>query len=97
MKTTVDIPDDLYGQARRAAAARGLQVAALITEGLEKLLGPEQPRQTTGAGKNGKPHPTDLPPGAARWLAGWRSLGRRQPATKKPGLSAAEAVTRLRR
>ena len=97
MKTTVDIPDDLYRQASKLAAARGQQVAALITEGLEKLLGSQHPHPGSKAGKNGKPHQPALPPKATRWLAEWRSLSQRQTATKTPAPSAAKAISRMRR
>ena len=62
MKTTVDIPDDLYGQARRLAAARGQQVAALITEGLQKMVVAQQPHPRAKAGTNGKGRQTIFSP-----------------------------------
>jgi len=97
MKTTVDIPDHLYGQARKLAAARGQQIAALITEGLQKLVVTQLPPPAAKAGNNGKARPTPLPPKAARWLADWRALGQQKPAKGTPAPSAAETVSRMRR
>lgn len=97
MKTTVDIPDDLYGQARELAAARGQQVAALITEGLQKLVIAQLPRPRAKAGRNGKARQTALPAKAARWLTEWRALGRQNPARVTQTCSAAEVVSRMRR
>ena len=97
MKTTVDIPDDLYGQARKLAAARGQPVAALITEGLQKLIVTQLPSPRIKAGKNGKARPAPLSPKAARWLTDWRALGQQKPTKGTPAISAAEAVSRMRR
>ena len=66
MKTTVDIPDDLYGQARKLAVARGQQITALITEGLEKLILAQLPHPKARAASNGKPLPASLPPAFVR-------------------------------
>jgi hypothetical protein len=38
MKTTVDIPDALASRAKQLAAARGVTLKALITEGLKRVL-----------------------------------------------------------
>lgn len=38
MKTTMDIPDDLYRQAKTRAAAQNRRVRDLVTEGLEAVL-----------------------------------------------------------
>jgi len=97
MKTMVTIPDDLYGQARKLAAARGQQVAALITEGLQQLIVAQQPHARAKARKNGNARHTALPPKAARWLTQWRALGRQHPTKGRPALSAAEVVSRMRR
>jgi hypothetical protein len=47
MKTTVEIPDDLYRQARATAALRGCKLRDLIEEGLRLVLksGRKPPRQ----------------------------------------------------
>lgn len=97
MKTTVDIPDDLYGQACELAAARGQQVVALITEGLQKLVVAQQQHPRAKACKNGNVRPPALPAKAARWLTEWRELGQRHPAKGTQTSSAAEIVTRMRR
>jgi len=39
MKTTVDIPDSLLNEARRAAAKRGTTLRSLVEEGLRRVLG----------------------------------------------------------
>jgi len=97
MKTTVDIPDDLYGQARELATARGQQLGALITEGLEKLVIAQLPHPRAKVGKNGKARQTALPAKAARWLTEWRALGQQNPARVAQTRSAAEVVSRMRR
>lgn len=97
MKTTVDIPDDLYDQARKLAAARSQQVAALITEGLQKLVIAQQAHPRSKAGKNGKTHQSVLPAEAAQWLAEWRALGQQHPAKGSKTPSAADLVSRMRR
>jgi len=44
MKTTVDVPDDLYRRAKAEAALRGRKLRDLIEEGLRLVL--EAPRKT---------------------------------------------------
>jgi predicted component of type VI protein secretion system len=44
MKTTVEVPDDLYRQAKAEAALRGRKLKDLIQEGLRLVL--ETPRGT---------------------------------------------------
>ncbi len=44
MKTTVEVPDDLYRQAKAEAALRGRKLRDLIEEGLRLVL--EAPRKT---------------------------------------------------
>jgi hypothetical protein len=45
MKTTVEIPDRLFREAKTAAASRGLSLKMFLTEALqEKLAGPRRPR-----------------------------------------------------
>ncbi|HMA73533.1 MAG TPA: hypothetical protein VKP67_18920 [Xanthobacteraceae bacterium] len=44
MKTTVEVPDDLYRQAKAEAALRGRKLKDLIEEGLRLVL--EAPRKT---------------------------------------------------
>jgi hypothetical protein len=39
MKTTVEVPDDLYRQAKAEAALRGRKLRDLIEEGLRLVLG----------------------------------------------------------
>ena len=44
MKTTVELPDDLYRQAKAIAALRGRKLKDLVEEGLRLVL--ERPRAT---------------------------------------------------
>jgi hypothetical protein len=44
MKTTVEVPDDLYRRAKAEAALRGRKLKDLVEEGLRLVL--ETPRQT---------------------------------------------------
>jgi hypothetical protein len=46
MKTTVEVPDDLYRRAKAEAALRGRKVKDLIEEGLRLVL--QAPRKTPG-------------------------------------------------
>jgi hypothetical protein len=46
MKTTVEVPDDLYRRAKAEAALRGRKLKDLVEEGLRLVL--EAPRQTRG-------------------------------------------------
>jgi hypothetical protein len=46
MKTTVEVPDELYRRAKAEAALRGRKLKDLIEEGLRLVL--EAPRKTRG-------------------------------------------------
>lgn len=47
MKTTVEIPDSLFREAKTAAASRGLSLKRFLTEALkEKLSAPGRSRRT---------------------------------------------------
>jgi hypothetical protein len=46
MKTTIEVPDDLYRRAKAEAALRGRKLKDLVAEGLRRVLG--TPRQTPG-------------------------------------------------
>ena len=39
MRTTVDLPDDLYRQAKSEAALRGKRLRDLVEDGLRRVLG----------------------------------------------------------
>lgn len=46
MKTTIDVPDDLYRRAKAEAALRGRKLKDLVEEGLRLVLDtPRKPRQ----------------------------------------------------
>jgi Arc/MetJ family transcription regulator len=46
MKTTIDIPDPLMAEARKAAQREGTTLRALVEEGLRKVLGERRARRT---------------------------------------------------
>ena len=97
MKTTIDIPDDLYRQARALATSRGQQVATLITEGLQQLVVAQLPHFWVKTGGKGEVSRKILPPGSARWLKEWRALGQQKLARTIATPSAAEVVSCMRR
>ena len=45
MKTTFDIPDELYRRAKAEAALRGRKFKDLVEEGLRSVIEPHQERQ----------------------------------------------------
>ena len=45
MKTTVEVPDDLYRRAKAEAALRGRKLKDLIEEGLRLVLASSRPRR----------------------------------------------------
>jgi predicted component of type VI protein secretion system len=47
MKTTVELPDDLYRRAKAEAALRGRKLKDLVQEGLQLVL--DEPRKTQQA------------------------------------------------
>jgi hypothetical protein len=47
MKTTVEIPDDLFKQAKVLAALEGLSMKQLITESLQRRVAEETPEAKT--------------------------------------------------
>ena len=57
MKTTIDLPDDLYRQAKAEAALRGLKLKDMVEDGLRRVL--QQPRRSGGA-KRREPTLADL-------------------------------------
>lgn len=44
MKTTIDLPDELFAQAKRAALEQGTTLKALIERGLRSALAQPRPR-----------------------------------------------------
>ena len=46
MRTTVDLPDDLYRRAKAEAALRGRKLKELVEEALHKLLASPEPGAT---------------------------------------------------
>lgn len=74
MKTTVEVPDDLYRQAKAEAALRGRKLRDLIEEGLRPVL--ESPRK-----RRRRPSLAGLMKGARAFAPldagalGWRGRG----------------------
>jgi hypothetical protein len=44
MKTTIELPDDLYRQAKAEAALRGLKLKDMVEDGLRRVL--QEPRRS---------------------------------------------------
>jgi hypothetical protein len=59
VRTTIDLPDDLYATLRQRAAAERTSIRALITDAVESRLGPKRSRPVTGplVGKKGRSAP----------------------------------------
>ena len=62
MKTTIDLPDTMFRQAKALAAARGVTLRRFFTEALEEQLR----RCTTGGNQAGNGRPP--------WMAGFGAL-----------------------
>jgi hypothetical protein len=45
MKTTIEVPDDLYRRAKAEAALRGRRLKDLVEEGLRRVLDEQRPTQ----------------------------------------------------
>ena len=45
MRTTIDLPDALYREAKAASALRGMSLKELITAAVERILAEESPRE----------------------------------------------------
>jgi hypothetical protein len=56
MKTTIDLPDDLYRQAKAEAALRGLKLKDMVEQGLRHML--QKPRRSSA--KRREPTLADL-------------------------------------
>ena len=56
VRTTIDLPDDLYSRLRERAAAERTSIRALITDAVESKLAPVKSRRVTGplVGKKGR-------------------------------------------
>jgi hypothetical protein len=59
IRTTIDVPDDLYTELRRRAAAQRVSIRSLITGAIESELRTRRSRPVTApiVGKRGKPAP----------------------------------------
>ena len=59
MKTTIELPDRLFAQAKRAALRRRTTLMALVTHALQREVGIDQGESTTAAftvDEDGLPH-----------------------------------------
>jgi hypothetical protein len=50
MKTTIDLPDDLYRQAKAEAALRGRKLKDMVEEGLRRVLSEPPHDEETSSG-----------------------------------------------
>ena len=77
MKTTLELPDETYRQAKARAAMRGIPMRQFVTEALEEKLRSEFP----------KPSPAQLPP----WMRGFGGVADlREESQRIDGLIAEE-------
>ena len=60
MRTTVDIPDELFRRAKSEAALRGRKLKDLVEEGLRLVLENEKPAETAEKKPPVKPRPGSL-------------------------------------
>jgi hypothetical protein len=79
MKTSFDLPDDLYRQLKARSALEGRSVREVAIELFSAWL--------EGAGRTAAGSVPTPAPGEA-WLAHWRSIGERVAHTTPPGLVA---------
>ena len=59
MRTTIDIPDNLFKRARRHVSERGITIRALVLDSLERALGTEPQAfklRDASAGFQAEPH-----------------------------------------
>ncbi len=57
VRTTIDLPDDLYGALRQRATDERTSIRALITDAIESKFRPRRSKPVTGplVGRKGKP------------------------------------------
>lgn len=67
MRTTVDIPDELFRRAKSEAALRGRKLKDLVEEGLRLVLKKEQPRSGATARSMPPPRPGSLHDLGQKW------------------------------
>ena len=60
MRTTVDIPDELFRRAKSEAALRGRKLKDLVEEGLRLVLNPEKGGHKTEEQRSPRPRPGSL-------------------------------------
>jgi hypothetical protein len=59
VRTTIDLPDDIYAALRQRAADERTSIRALITSAIDNSFRPKRSKPVTGplVGKKGKPAP----------------------------------------
>ena len=67
MRTTVDIPDELFRRAKSEAALRGRKLKDLVEEGLRLVLENQKPAEVTGKKSRLKPRPKSLHDVMKKW------------------------------
>ncbi len=77
MKTTLDIPDPIFRQAKARAALRGVSLRQFVTEAIEDKVNAQASRRTRSA----------EPP----WMRGFGALADLHEETRKVDASIAEA------
>jgi hypothetical protein len=84
MRTTVDLPDDLFRRAKAAAALRGQKLKDLVEEGLLRVL--STPDEQTAGGSRREPTLFDLmKPACGVAASGVKDLGTNPKHMKKFG------------
>jgi hypothetical protein len=83
MKATIEIPDDLYREAKIAAATRGTKIKDLVAEGLRLVLKgegakPVHKRLKFPLVESGKPGTLKIPDDAATRLESSEDKSRRE-------------------
>lgn len=88
MKTTLEMPDDLFRRAKTAAAKRGQSLKQLVTTALERELAqPSRPAASARA-RNAR---------AKAWLSEFDKLSRQISGSWNSDMSAVEAIREQRR
>ena len=88
MKTTLEMPDDLFRRAKTAAAKRGQSLKQLVTTALERELAKPSRPATSARARNAR---------AKAWLSEFDKLSRQISGSWNSDMSAVEAIREQRR
>lgn len=80
MKTTIDIPDDLYRRVKAKSSLQGKRIRDLAIELFTRWL------------ESDEESPAEAPDAAMRWLESWEDLADRLMREAPPGPSAREIL-----